>query len=105
NLIFLAQSSTRLKGTDLLIVTGGNQLIDYFGGVWGFPFTLLTWCLLARMRGARVAFLSVGAGPLSSALGGGFWRWSLALADYCSFRDESSRVLGQELGFAGQSHV
>jgi polysaccharide pyruvyl transferase WcaK-like protein len=104
-LAFLAQSRQRLKGTDLFIVAGGGQLGDYFGGAWGFPLTILTWTLLARSRGARVAFLSTGAGPFTTRLGKRFLRWALNRADYRSFRDDGSRALTEALGLAGESQV
>lgn len=102
---FLVKSSRRLKGTDLLIVAGGGQLGDYFEGSWGYPFTILKWTLMAKARGAKVAFLSVGAGPIDSFLSKRFIRWSLNLASYRSFRDESSRSLIESLGVSGENHV
>lgn len=105
SLAFLVTASRRLKGADLFIVAGGGQLGDYFGGAWGFPFTILQWCLLARARGARVVFLSVGAGPLQTFLGRRFCRWALLLADYRSFRDEGSRALIESLGVGSDNSV
>src|SRR3989454_8667900 len=40
---FLVQSYRRLRGTDLLLVAGSQQLNDYWGGPWAFPFTLFKW--------------------------------------------------------------
>jgi len=98
DLAFLFESSRRLKGTDMLVVVGGGQLGDYFGGAWGFPWTILKWTLLARLRGAEVVFLSVGAGPIGSRLSKTFFRWALTPARYRSFRDEGSRSLVESLG-------
>lgn len=105
DLAFLRESSRRLKGMDLFIVAGGGQLGDYFGGAWGFPFTILRWSLMAKARGAKLAFLSVGAGPINTYLGKLFFRWSLSLANYRSFRDEGSRRLIASLGVLGENHV
>ena len=105
DLAFLFQSSRRLKGADLLVVVGGGQLGDYFGGAWGFPYTILRWSLLARLRGAQVAFLSVGAGPIGSPLSRTFFRWALSMARYRSFRDEGSRRLIESLGVPTENHV
>jgi polysaccharide pyruvyl transferase WcaK-like protein len=104
-LAFLAKSSRRLKGVDLFIVAGGGQLGDYFGGAWGFPYTIFKWSLMARARGAKLAFLSVGAGPIGSPLSKLFFRWSLSMASYRSFRDESSRTLIESLGVSRENHV
>src|SRR5206468_2566035 len=59
-------------------------------GPWNFPYTLLKWACLARLVGARLAVLSVGAGPIDSRLGRQFIRWTLALCRYQSYRDPRS---------------
>src|SRR3989441_13379421 len=71
---FLAQCHNRLKDIDLLIFAGSNQLNDYCGGPWIFPYDLLKWCILAKWVGAKVAFLCCGAGPLDSWLGKTFFK-------------------------------
>jgi polysaccharide pyruvyl transferase WcaK-like protein len=88
-----------LEGIDLVIVAGSNQLLDQFGGAWGFPYTLLRWSVLARLRGARVVLLSVGAGPLSGRLACQFVRWTLRLAEFSSVRDPGSASLVQAIGW------
>lgn len=83
---------------DLLLIAGSNQMLDNFGGPWGFPYLNFRWTLLARLAGCRVAWLSVGAGPLEAALSRRFVRGSLRLAHYVSVRDEGSRKLLAEIG-------
>ncbi len=95
----LPKSWRALDGVDLVIVAGSNQLLDQFGGAWNFPYTLLRWTVLTRLRGARVALLSVGAGPLAGRLACQFIRWTLHLADYVSVRDEGSARLVGEIGW------
>ena len=103
---FLLQSKRNLKGVDLLIIAGSQQLIDYVaGGPWGHPYTIFKWVLLARANNTKVAFVSCGAGPIQSALSKFFIRTSLSLASYRSFRDEVSRKCIKELGGPGQDHV
>ncbi|ONF45448.1 hypothetical protein BTO32_03060 [Marinobacter lutaoensis] len=87
---FLAQARDYLRGMDLLLVTGSNQFLDNFGGPWGFPYTLLKWTLLAKKNGTRVAFISVGAGPLSHPLSFFMLKHTLRRADFVSFRDQGS---------------
>ena len=99
---FLLSSYRLLKGTDLLLVAGSAQLMDYWGGPWSFPFALFRWSLLARLCGARVAFASIGAGPLTTRSGKVLIRRSVMWADYCSYRDESSRELIRSLGVPGE---
>ena len=102
---FILRSWWRLRRTRLVIVAGSNQLGDWFGGPWGFPYTLLKWCALARIVGARVVFLGVGAGPLDARLSRGFCRQALASAAFVSFRDEGSQALMRACGFRGESVV
>ena len=49
-----------LKNVDILIISGGGQLQDIWGGPWGHPYAMLKWTFLARLRGAKPIFLSVG---------------------------------------------
>lgn len=103
--IFLAKSRRRLKGTDLLIFAGSGQLCDDFGGAWGFPYTVFKWSILAKTVGAKIAFVSVGAGPIRTALSRIFIKSSLRLADYRSFRDKDSQLLVEQMGIVGDNRV
>ncbi|AMV39210.1 polysaccharide pyruvyl transferase family protein [Planctomyces sp. SH-PL62] len=103
--VFFVQSSRRLKDTDVVVIVGGGQLGDYFGGPWGFPYNLLGWSLLARIRRADVVYLSIGAGPINSPLSRFFLRSALSLANYRSFRDEGSLRLIESLGGTKKNHV
>jgi polysaccharide pyruvyl transferase WcaK-like protein len=89
---------------DLLVVSGGGQL-NGKSGPWGFPYSLLTWCWLAKVTGARCFLLNVGAGPLKQSLARFFVNRTLHAADYISFRDEPSQILIQKIGFAGKTEV
>ncbi|HUG24878.1 polysaccharide pyruvyl transferase family protein [Piscinibacter sp.] len=90
---FLARSYRFIKGWRLIVVAGSNQFLDNFGGAWGFPYTVLKWTLLAKASGAKIAFVSVGAGPLTGTLSKLFVRCALSLADSISYRDESSKTM------------
>lgn len=96
-LIYLA--FTILKGFDYLAISGGGQLDDYWGGAWSHPYTLLKWSLLAKVRGAQLLFVSVGAGPIQASLSRRFFTWALSLADYRSYRDGESKAYMAKLGF------
>ncbi|MCC0176766.1 polysaccharide pyruvyl transferase family protein [Waterburya agarophytonicola K14] len=85
---------------DSLIVSGGGQLDDYWGGAWGHPFTLLTWCLFAKISGTKFLIVSVGAAPINQPLSKLFTRITLSLADYRSYRDEDSqKYIREVVGF------
>ncbi|GAB4577357.1 MAG: polysaccharide pyruvyl transferase family protein [Anaerolineales bacterium] len=80
-----------LKDVDLLVVSGGGQLDDYWGGAWHHPYTLMMWGFLARLRNVPNKFISVGTGTLDSRLSRLFERIALSLASYRSYRDEKSK--------------
>jgi polysaccharide pyruvyl transferase WcaK-like protein len=87
-----------LKGTDLFIVPGTGLLNDAWGlSGWG-PYGVLKWSLMARLRGCRVMFVSVGAGPVHSRLARLCLRCALSLADYRSYRDVPSREVVEGIG-------
>jgi polysaccharide pyruvyl transferase WcaK-like protein len=104
-LVFLIRSFRIAKSLDLLIICGGGQLLDSWGGPWRFPFTLFKWVLLAKLSNASCYVINVGAGPLSKPLSKWFIKWTLHLADYVSFRDDKSRRLIQEIGYKAEHHV
>ncbi len=80
-----------IKTLDIFIVSGGGQLDDYWYGPWFHPYTLLVWAVLAKLAGVKFLIVSVGAGPLSARISRLFIRITLALADYCSYRDQDSK--------------
>jgi len=94
-----------LKGANLLLISGGGQLDDYWGGPWGHPYALFKWGLLARAIGARYVFLSVGTCSLESRLSNFFIRYALRLATYRSYRDQTSKRLLEHIGFTRKDAV
>ena len=97
-LVFLRSSFKIMRGIDLLLVAGSNQFLDNYGGAFAFPYTLLKWTVLAKVAGKKVAFVSVGAGPLDRRLSKMFVKSAIRLSDYCSVRDSGSQKLIQSLG-------
>jgi len=87
-----------LKGVDMFIIPGTGLLTDAFGlSGWG-PYGLLKWSLVARLRGCRVVFVSVGAGPVHGRLGRFLLKRALTLAEYRSYRDVPSGEVVESLG-------
>jgi len=82
-----------LKAFDLIIVSGGGQIDDYWGGPMGHPYTLIKWAVLAKLTGVKFVFLSVGVCNLESALSRIFVKYALKLSDYRSYRDNGSKRL------------
>lgn len=104
-LFFLVRSFGIIRSFDLLIINGGGQLTESWGGAWGFPYTIYKWTVLARLARIQCIFLNVGAGPLTRRLSKYFVRKALRSANYVSFRDAHSEALAQQIGFKGTSHV
>jgi len=89
-----------LEGNDILIVPGTGLVTDAFGlSGWG-PYNVFKWVLLAKLRRSKVLFISVGAGPIDSALGRILVRTTLSLADYRSYRDAASSNCLTGIGFS-----
>lgn len=101
---FLLDSYRRLRGVELLLVAGSQQLNDIYGA-WGFPITLFKWFLLARLTGTKVAVLSVGAGPISSRFSRFLIRRVLRMCSYRSYRDAISSKLVESIGVNGSNPV
>jgi polysaccharide pyruvyl transferase WcaK-like protein len=83
----------QLRGFEVVVVAGGGQLDELFGGPLTHLHGLWRYGAMARRSGARFVILSVGTGTLSSPVGRVLARRCLALADYASFRDLRSREL------------
>jgi len=91
-----------LRGIGVLIVAGTGLLTDAYGlRQWG-PYTLFKWCILAKLRGGKVLFLSVGAGPLYTRLGRRLVKCALAAARFRSYRDNGTREYLTSIGVPTQ---
>lgn len=92
-----------LKGTDMLIIPGTGLLTDAYGlSGWG-PYSLFKWSSIAKLRGCDVLFVSVGAGPIYSALGRYYVKSALSLANFRSYRDDASMNYLKGIGFLTNS--
>lgn len=103
-MMFLVRSMLVVCELDMIIISGGGQLLDW-GGPWAFPYTLFKWVLLAKCANVTCIFLNSGAGPLDSPLSRWFVRRTLNLADYVSLRDRASGELLRKVGFQGTMKV
>ena len=97
-----ARAFSKLKGTDALIVPGTGLLTDAYGlQQWGLH-SQFKWALMAKLRRARVLYVSVGAGPIDRPLGRMLAKATLSLADYRSYRDDASRDYLKGIGFPAE---
>lgn len=97
-ILFIVKSVNNLKGVDLLIIVGSQQIIDFIKGPWGHPYNIFKWSVLAKINRTKVAFLCVGAGPVTSWLSKKYFRYAISNAFYLSCRDESSLRLCNDIG-------
>jgi polysaccharide pyruvyl transferase WcaK-like protein len=98
-LVDLAQTFRHIRKADLMIIPGTGILDDFGERPYGMPLDVFRWCLAARMAGTRIAFVSIGAGPIGHPLS----RWLMAtaarLAHYRSYRDTLSKDFMEGIGF------
>lgn len=104
-IVLLVQAFRDLSQVDHVFGTGGGQLVDIWGGPFTHPYIMLKWSLLARLRGKRVAFVSMGAGPVHASLSRRFIRWALRLANYRSYRDQGAKDFLNGIGFRNDDPV
>lgn len=95
---FLSRCRERLRDVDTLVISGGGQIDDSWGGPMGAPLNLLRWTGVARTTGTRIVYLCVGAGPLDHRSSRWMTRVALLGARVRTFRDEPSRRFVEKLG-------
>ncbi len=95
----LIHAVARARKLDALIIPGTGILDDFGGRPFGMPLALLAWCLVARLRGAWIAFVSIGAGPIHHPVSRWLMRSAVAMADYRSYRDAVSKEFMTRIGF------
>lgn len=87
----LARALLSIRRDDVLFMPGTGILDDFGTGPLGVPLALFAWCLAAWLKGAKIAFVSVGAGPARHPVSRRLLLGAARLADYRSFRDADSR--------------
>lgn len=94
----LARAFREIRRADVVIVPGTGILDDFGESPQGMPLDIFIWCLAARISGAKVAFVSVGAGPIGHPVS----RWLMVsaarLAHYRSYRDTMSKDFMRNAG-------
>jgi polysaccharide pyruvyl transferase WcaK-like protein len=98
-LLFNIQAFRHVRTLDLVIFSGSGQLSDVWGDADRHSYSILRWTILAKIAGIPVLFISVGAGPLASAINRIFIKWALSMAQYRSFRDVESLHYMADIGF------
>lgn len=81
------------EGLSHVVIAGGGQFDDFWGGTLGHPYVLSSWGRRAGRIGASFDILSVGTGTIRSALSRRLMHDAYRRADVASFRDTESREL------------
>lgn len=83
---------------DVVVFPGTGVLDDYRTGPLGFPAQVFRWCVAARLRGVRVIFWSVGAGPIINPLSRFFLKTAALCASHRTYRDAASKDFMESIG-------
>ena len=94
-----------LRSFKMLIVSGGGQIDDYWGGPMGHPYSLFRWALIAKATKTKFVFLSVGVCSIDSKVSKFFIKIALRLSNYRSYRDQGSLNLISDLSFTKCDNV
>jgi polysaccharide pyruvyl transferase WcaK-like protein/glycosyltransferase involved in cell wall biosynthesis len=79
-------------GVDAVVVPGSGVMETGLGlRPWGLPYWLFVVALCCRLRGRRLALISIGAEPGRDRTTRRLHRWTAALATSVSVRDQGSR--------------
>ena len=85
-----AQAYKRMRGVDALVIPGTGILDDFGLRPGDVPLDMLLWCAIARVRRAKVIFVSVGAGPITNPHSLWLMKTAARMATHRSFRDTAS---------------
>jgi polysaccharide pyruvyl transferase WcaK-like protein len=82
-----------LRTQDVLVISGGGQFDEEFGGAWRLPFAFCKWVLVAHAAGVPCVVASVGAGKITSPASRMFISMVLRMSCYRSYRDRHTRAI------------
>jgi polysaccharide pyruvyl transferase WcaK-like protein len=91
------------RNWDVLIIPGTGILDDFGEGPSGIPLALFKWCLGAMLCRSRIAFVSIGAGPIHHPVSRWLMKSAVTMAHYRSYRDTISKAFMQSIGFNAQN--
>jgi polysaccharide pyruvyl transferase WcaK-like protein len=89
-----------MKSASMFIAPGTGLITDWGTSPLGRPYDLFKWCTVARLRGCRIVFLSVGVGPIFHPMSRWLFKSALALSDYRTYRDAASKEYITRVGLA-----
>ncbi len=83
---------------DLFLVSGTGIADDFYQTPFDTPLSLLRWCKAVHANKTKVRFISIGAGPVAHWLSRRWFRKSLQIADFRSYRETTSRDFAVSIG-------
>ena len=96
---FWLHAVRHLRHLKVLIVPGMGVLDDFGVRPLGWPHHILSWCVLGRLMGVKIIFVSIGAGPIRHPLSRFFMKMAARAAHYRSYRDTVSKAFMESIGF------
>ncbi|MGE3249234.1 MAG: polysaccharide pyruvyl transferase family protein [Hyphomonadaceae bacterium] len=93
----------RARAFDVFIIPGTGILDDFGTGPFGLPFDVYRWTTAAKAAGARVAVVSIGAGPIRNALSRHYMTSAAKAACFRTYRDRFSLDYMQAHGVSAES--
>jgi polysaccharide pyruvyl transferase WcaK-like protein len=101
-LLQLLHAFRSVRGLDVMIMPGTGILDDFSERFWGAPASLFAWCLAARLQGTKIAYVCVGAGPISHGISRRLMKGAARMAMYRSYRDQLSKNFMLSIGLDTQ---
>jgi polysaccharide pyruvyl transferase WcaK-like protein len=96
----MLRSIAWFRRAKLFVIVGTGAVDDLaVHRPWDAPFDLLRWCLVARIGGAKVSFLSVGVGPIVHPVSRRLMLAALRLAHVRSYRETAAVTFLEGCGF------
>lgn len=96
---FWVRRTLWFRSVDHFMVVGTGAIYDGTAPPWNMPYDLFKWCRAAKLGGAKVSFLSVGAGPIVHPVSRLLMLNALRGAAYRSYRDVASFQYLHSVGF------
>jgi polysaccharide pyruvyl transferase WcaK-like protein len=95
----MGQGLPNFGASDALVMTGTGNPGRLRHRPFDLHYEILKWSIVAKLRGCKLLFVSVGAGPIAHSLSRLIVKSALSLADYRSYRDDFSMTSLDSIGF------
>lgn len=93
-----AKTIRYMRNVRCMVIPGTGFLDDFSVSPFGVPYDIFRWCVCARLSGAQISFVSIGAGPIENCTSRWFMKTAARVARYRSYRDELSLKFMSDIG-------